>query len=221
MREWRAAPPDAFIIDLARLPSHGREIAIALRQSKATRAVPIVFCEGDEEKVAKTRALLPDAAFCRLSRLKSTLRGATRATLKAPAVPPAMMDRYAGRTTAQKLGIRSRDAVALLDAPRDMPAALGALPDDVTFVESPAAAVTLCFVTDPHELQRQLSRLRSLAARTKLWVCWKKGKSAEGGVSERMVRETGVALGLVDYKICSLNGVWSGLLFAGKAANGK
>ncbi len=31
MRSWREAPPDAFVIDLSRLPSHGREIATALR----------------------------------------------------------------------------------------------------------------------------------------------------------------------------------------------
>jgi CheY-like chemotaxis protein len=217
MRAWRAAPPDAFIIDLSRLPSHGREIAVALRQSKAMRSIPLVFCEGEEEKIAKTRELLPDAAFCKLSRLKSTLRAATRSTSHAPVVPIAMMDRYAGRTTAQKLGIRSGDAIALLDAPRDMPAGLGELPEGVTFVEA-GAAVTLCFVTDPHELQRQISSLRSLAASTKLWICWKKGKSAESGVTERLVRKTGIALGLVDYKICSVNEVWSGLLFAAKRA---
>jgi hypothetical protein len=36
-------PPDAFVIDLTRLPSHGREMAWALRQSKKTRAAPLVF----------------------------------------------------------------------------------------------------------------------------------------------------------------------------------
>jgi CheY-like chemotaxis protein len=215
MREWRSAPPDAFIIDLSRRASHGREIAIALRQSKAARGIPLLFCEGEEENVAKTRALLPDAAFCKFSRLKSTLRAATRSAPKAPTVPVAMMDRYAGRTTAQKLGIRSGATVALLDAGRDMPAALGELPEGVTFVET-GGAVTLCFATDSHELRRQISNLRSLAAQTKLWICWKKGKSAEGGVTERLVRETGIALGLVDYKICSVSEVWSGLLFAAR-----
>jgi hypothetical protein len=28
------------------------------------------------------------------------------------------------------------------------------------------------------------------------------------------VREAALAVGLVDYKICSLDGVWSGMLFA-------
>ena len=99
-----------------------------------------------------------------------------------------------------------------------MPGALGDLPAGVTFVESPKAAVTLLFGTDPHELRQTLSELRSVAAQTKFWVCWKKGKAAaETGVSERLVRETGLSLGLVDYKICSVNQVWSGLLFAAKA----
>jgi CheY-like chemotaxis protein len=213
MRDWRSCPPDAFVIDLTRLPSHGREIAVALRQSKATRAVPIVFCEGEEAKIAKTRALLPDAVYCPFSRLKSNLRklGSTRAT---PVVPVAMMERYAGRTVAQKLGIRAGDSVCLLEAPRDMPAGLGKLPAGVTFVESLPAAVTLFFPTDPHALRQQLSELRFFAAKTKLWVCWKKGKAAANGVSERLVRETGISLGLVDYKICSVSEVWSGLLFA-------
>jgi hypothetical protein len=32
------------------------------------------------------------------------------------------------------------------------------------------------------------------------------------------VREVALAVGLVDYKICSLDGVWSGMLFAVKKA---
>jgi len=216
LREWRTSPPDAFVIDLSRLPSHGREIAIALRQSKATRMVPLVFCEGEEEKVEKTRSLLPDAVYCKFSRLKSTLRSLRKP--KEPVLPVPMMERYATRTAAQKLGIKSGDKVCLVDAPRDALAAIGDLPADVTFVEAMPAAVTLFFATDPQMLGEQLSELRISAAHTKLWVCWKKGKAAENGVSERLVRETGIALGLVDYKICSINSVWSGLLFSLKAA---
>jgi hypothetical protein len=215
MREWRTSPPDAFVIDLTRLPSHGREIAIALRQNKHTRAVPILFCEGEEEKVAKIRAVLPDAVFCPFSHLKSSVRRLKSPSV--PVVPQAMMDRYAGRTAAQKLGVRAGDAVCLLEPPRDMPTALGDLPPKVSFVESPPAAVTLLFATDPQVLRQQLSELRAFAAKTKLWVCWKKGKSMGGGVSEGLVRETGISLGLVDYKICSVNSVWSGLLFSYKA----
>jgi CheY-like chemotaxis protein len=216
MREWRKSPPDAFVIDLSRLPSQGREIVIALRQSKNTRAVPILFCEGEEEKVAKTRAVLPDALFCPLTRLRIAVRQLKKST--APVVPVAMMDRYGSRTAAQKLGIREGDVVLLVDPPRDMPGGLGELPPSVNFVESLPAAVTLLFATDPQVFLQQLSEWRSSAAKTKLWVCWKKGRLVGSGVSERLVRETGISLGLVDYKICAINSVWSGLLFSYKAS---
>ncbi len=216
MRAWRDSPPDAFVFDLSRMPSHCREIAIALRQSKATRIVPMIFCEGVLEKIEKTRSLLPDAAYCEFTKLKSVLKAALKSGPKQVVVPAAMMDRYAGRTTAQKLGVREGSRVRLIDAPHDHKA-LGKLPAGVEFIESGAADVTLCFATEPTELQERLSELRAVAGQTKLWICWKKGKGTAGGVSERFVRESGIALGLVDYKICSVSDIWSGLLFSRKS----
>ena len=46
-RGIRQSPPDAVVIDLSRLPSHGREVAIFLRGHKATRLVPLVFVDGE------------------------------------------------------------------------------------------------------------------------------------------------------------------------------
>ena len=213
----RAHPPDAFVIDLSRLPAQGREIGISLRQSPATRRLPLVFCEGAADKVEAVRALLPDASYCGFSKLKSTLRQALAAPVKEPVRPVAMMDRFAARSTAQKLGIKEGCAVCVVDAPRDYLAVLGKLPAGVSFVEEPdqPAAVTLCFVSDLPSLQARMSELRTLASASKLWFCWRKGRTAVGGLSDS-IRATGIALGLVDYKICSINEVWSGMLFARK-----
>src|ERR1700733_6351707 len=73
-REARESPPDAFVIDLSRLPSHGREVAIFLRSSKTTRHVPTVFVGGDPEKVAAVRRLIPDASYTSPGRLTAILR---------------------------------------------------------------------------------------------------------------------------------------------------
>jgi CheY-like chemotaxis protein len=219
MREWREAPPDAFVIDLTRLPSHGREIAVALRQSRATRHVPVIFCEGAEEKVAAIRALLPDANYCTRTSLKSTLRKAVKHRPTAPVVPKDMMHRYAGRSATQKLGIKPGSKVALIDAPREGVRALGELPQHVQFCEDPAEAadVILCFSQDPALLATRLSQLRARARATKLWVVWRKGGSAaRGEVTENVVRDQALDLGLVDYKVCSVNEVWSAILFAAK-----
>jgi CheY-like chemotaxis protein len=216
LRDWRARPPQAFVIDLSRLPARGREIAIALRQSPATRRVPLVFCDGAPEKIEGTRALLPDAVYCPFSKLRGALRQALSAPPVEPAVPVPMMQRYGARTTAQKLGIDAACTVSVIDAPRDYLAVLGDLPAGVEFTddERSPAAVALCFVHDLPSLQARMSELRTRARTGKLWFCWRKGKAASGGVSDSSIRATGISLGLVDYKVCSLNKVWSGMLFA-------
>src|SRR5947209_7998732 len=73
---FRASPPSAVLIDLDRLPSHGREVAVALRNSKSTRHIPIVFAGGLEEKVARIREELPDAFFADWSNVVRVLQKA-------------------------------------------------------------------------------------------------------------------------------------------------
>ena len=64
-RDLRENPPAAVVIDLGRIPSHGREVGMALRSYKDTRFVPIVFVGGDPEKVKKIIAECGDWDFCR------------------------------------------------------------------------------------------------------------------------------------------------------------
>jgi CheY-like chemotaxis protein len=135
LRACRASPPDVVVIDLSRLPSHGKEIAIALRQSPATRHLPIVFCGGAADKVAGIRELLPDASFCDLAKLAACARKAASAPPRKAVVPPAMMDRYASRTAAQKLGVKPDSTVGLIGAPRDYKQILGPLPPGILFSE--------------------------------------------------------------------------------------
>jgi CheY-like chemotaxis protein len=216
MREWRTKPPQAFVIDLSRLPSHGREIAVALRKSPATRAVPIVFCEGADDKVSRVRKELPDAFYCTLASLPGTLKRALASPPADPVIPAQMMERYATRSAPEKLGIRVGSRLAAIDAPRDFPKLLGELPRDVEILEdeTPGADVILCFVRDFDGLQTSLSQLRGFARTSKLWILWPKGQSNRGGIGERAIRESAIALGLVDYKICSVDKTWSAMLFA-------
>ncbi len=72
-KQIRARPPDVVVIYLTRLPSHGRETAHGLRALKATREIPIVFVDGLAEKVAATRAKVPDAIYITTAGLRKTL----------------------------------------------------------------------------------------------------------------------------------------------------
>jgi hypothetical protein len=210
----RLKPPDALVIDLTRLPSHGRDTAIYLRRTKYARHIPLVFVDGEPEKVKAIREQLPDATFTTFRKLSAAIKSACAKRVANPVLPPGLMERYGSRTTAQKLGIRAGATVALIDPPRDYAAALGELPADAELVENPDSvhAVTLWFVRDLREYQAGLRRMRTIAHQTKLWVVWRKG--IVGGLSDKLAREAANEVGLVDYKICAVNAQWSAMAFA-------
>lgn len=68
-----ADPPDVIVIYLRRLPSHGRETARWLRTRAATRGIPLIFVDGRDEPLAKTKALLPDARYVTAAGLPDAL----------------------------------------------------------------------------------------------------------------------------------------------------
>jgi CheY-like chemotaxis protein len=215
-----ADPPDAFVIDLSRLPSHGREIAAALRERKATRAVPIVFVDGAPEKVARVRALLPDATYTDWTHLRGALRTAMRHPPASPVVPGPMAG-YSGTPLPKKLGIKHGSVVALRSAPRGFERTLGQLPDGSRVIRGARRAdVTLLFVRSRAELARRLPHAaRALATGQGLWIAWPKRSAGTGSdLTQQHVRERGLALGIVDYKVCAIDETWSGLLFARRAA---
>jgi hypothetical protein len=217
-REVRASPPDAIVIDLSRLPSHGREVAVFLRGSKATRHIPIVFVGGEPEKIEGVRRVLPDAVYTPVARLRGALRTAIANPPENPLKPAQMMERWSSRTTAQKLGIAKNSRVFVIDPPSGYARAIGELPDGACFEEESVGgcAVALWFVHGIAEFQAVLPRMRALAAHSRLWILWRKSK--QDGVNGNIIRAGAIDVGLVDYKICSLNETWSAMVFAVKKA---
>jgi len=219
-RAIRESPPDVFAIDLSRLPSHGREVATFFRGQRATRHIPIVFVGGAPDKVEAIRMLLPDAVYCAPGRLRSALRAALANRPASPVVPAQMMARYASRSAAQKLGIRAGSRAAVIDPPRNYANVIGELPAGASLEEileeapADASPITLWFVHDSAACREALPGMRKLAARTKLWILWRKGS----GVTQPFLRESAAVVGLVDYKICSVDATWSAMLFARRKA---
>jgi hypothetical protein len=59
-----------------------------------------------------------------------------------------------------------------------------------------------------------MARMATLAENGPLWIAWpKRASGAATDLTQQRVREIGLAAGLVDYKICSIDETWSGLLF--------
>jgi len=212
LRELRASPPDAVVIDLTRLPSHGREVARSLRGSKATRHVPIVFVDGEAEKVKTTKALLPDATYTTWGRAKAAIRKAIDKPVKNPINPGDLMS---GRPVVAKLGVKPGFKIALLASPKGFADALEPLPAKVTFTARPEADANMFigFCRSDRELQAHLLSLGK-ADRQTLWLAWpKKASGVRSDVDGNVVRNTGLAAGWVDFKVCSIDDTWSGLAF--------
>jgi hypothetical protein len=56
--------PEALVVSLDRLPSHGRAMAEWLWEAKKRQHIPIVFEGGAPDKVAATKSKFPDAVYC-------------------------------------------------------------------------------------------------------------------------------------------------------------
>jgi CheY-like chemotaxis protein len=209
----RRSIPDAYVIDLSRMPSGGRTIAMWLRTNKSTRHVPIVFVDGDPVKVRQVRALLPDATYSSWSRLKVALPKAMAKPTPNPVVPPSSI--YTGRSTADKLGIKGGMIVCVVTAPPGFVDGL-AVPNDVTFTARPSVEcdLFLAFARSRKEVFGHLTTLEKAVSRQTVWLAWpKKASGIKTDVDGNLVRESGLASGWVDFKICSIDDTWSGLAF--------
>jgi len=215
VKALREDPPDAFVIDLGRLPSHGREVAFALRQSKALRAIPIVFVGGAAAKVTKVRSELPDAVFVDdWAGGPDAVAAAIAAPPADPVVPHSDSGSPSGRPLAQKLGIKEGMTIALLDAPEGIEGTLAPLPAAVTLRSGNRGAreMTIWFATARHDLERRFAAVASAVGEGTLWMAWpKRSAGVETDITEDVVREVALPAGWVDTKVCAIDATWSGL----------
>jgi CheY-like chemotaxis protein len=97
--------PDVILIDLSRLPSQGRDLALYLRKNKATRMVPLVFINGKNEIQRDIKNYLPDVFFTDWRHLDSVLKQVVSSPIKTVRVPQSLFEPYKNRKLTQKLGI--------------------------------------------------------------------------------------------------------------------
>lgn len=120
-----------------------------------------------------------------------------------------------GKPIVQKLGIKPGFCIFVdgLAAPyRDV---VGELPDGVIIAKSakPPLDMVHLFAAEAKGLAAKLRSYRkAIAPDGMIWASWpKKASGVATDVTEALVRETALAGGLVDIKICAVDDVWSGL----------
>jgi hypothetical protein len=224
MRRMWADPPGAVVIDLSRIPSQGRDLALAIRKRKTTRHVPLVFVEGDAAKLERVKQLLPDAVYTTWDDISTGLAHAIAHPPEEPVVPDSTMAGYSGTPLPKKLGIKAGSVVALVGAPDGFETALGELPEGVTLYrgERNSSDVTLWFTTSRAELEHHVQRMGEFAAKGGLWIIWPKNASGvKSDLTQNTVRQVGLASGLVDFKVSAIDKIWSGLRFTKRKRKGK
>jgi hypothetical protein len=122
---------------------------------------------------------------------------------------------YSGTPLPKKLGIKAGARVGLLGAPEDFDATLGELPPGAEVRRQARAPldVIVAFFTRRSDLERRLPALqRAMTPSAGLWIAWpKRASGVASDLDENVVRELGLAAGLVDNKVCAIDQVWSGL----------
>jgi len=122
---------------------------------------------------------------------------------------------YSGTPLAKKLGIRSGTKLLTVDAPEGYKRLLDPLPNAVEFVSrvSGSTAMVHLFSTSRSKLKTALMSYRSkLSTTAVIWISWpKKSSRVTTDITEDIVRQLALPLGLVDVKVCAIDEVWSGL----------
>lgn len=219
LRKLSEDPPAAVVIDLARLPSHGREIAMSIRMRKSTRLIPLVFVGGEIDKVERIRGLLPDATYTDWTSLFTELEklfNSFDSEPNSPVVPQSIFDAYTGTPLPKKLGIKAGGKIGLAGEPPDFVDSLGELPIGINFVHDgfSECELVIWFVHSQTELQNGIRKMAEQLKRSSLWIAWQKKESNHSSdLSQQVVRDIGLENDLVDYKICSIDVTWSALLF--------
>lgn len=211
----RENPPDAIIIDLNRLPFQGRDIAITFRKYKDTRYVPLIFIEGDKIKTKKVKSLLPDAFYAKWLNIEEVLKHALDNPVKDPVVYKSSMEAYSGSSLNKKLGIKENMVIALINAPDKFSDKFSMI-EKLKFVKKTINGrdLTIWFTLSKTELDSRIKDVVKTVGKGGIWIAWKKkNKSADSDLSQVIVRKAGLSYGLVDYKICSIDEIWSALKF--------
>ena len=122
-----------------------------------------------------------------------------------------------GKPISQKLGLKLGFRIFVDGAPADYRELVGEWPDGAKLVARAKAPLDMVhlFATQAKGLATKLSRYRdAIAPGGMIWVSWPKQASrVQTDLSDVVMRDIALPLGLVDIKVCAIDETWSGLKF--------
>jgi Protein of unknown function (DUF3052) len=122
---------------------------------------------------------------------------------------------YSGTPLSKKLGYKSGFLIRIINAPDHYFSLFDYLPEGLSFSEDKTIPKNVIhfFTRDRHEFQRQLSDLKKeILPNGMIWVSWpKKSSKVQTDITEDVIRNHALSMGLVDVKVCAVDDTWSGL----------
>jgi hypothetical protein len=122
---------------------------------------------------------------------------------------------YSGTPLAKKLGVKDDSVVAIVTA-----SGVGPSPFEITATATADAGdidVLLVFVTTERDLRAGIAEWSThIQVNGMVWICWPKKtarKIVPSDITEDLLRDVILPLGLVDVKVCAVDDIWSGLKF--------
>ncbi len=124
---------------------------------------------------------------------------------------------YSKKTLSQKLGIKQGYIISLINPPEDYGHLLFPIPPDCSIFDEliEPSDIIQYFASGKETFKKDFTKLKSkLKQDGSLWISWPKGSSKiKTDLNENVIREIGLAEGLVDVKVIAVDEKWSGLKF--------
>ena len=122
---------------------------------------------------------------------------------------------YSGNPLFKKLGIKEGFVLYVKNAPENYLKLISPLPDQVQIKKRLASNLDLVhfFTKSSAELKKEIPKyLEKIKRDGMIWVSWpKRASKVPTDVTEDVIRNVILPLGLVDVKVCAVDEVWSGL----------
>ena len=122
---------------------------------------------------------------------------------------------YSGTPLARKLSLKDGMRVWWDGVPDSVRAEIAAeeLQFDLLPAPTPPVDAAHIFVVERVDLEAKLAQLLPLLGRSGfIWVSWpKKASGVSTDITEDVIRDVALPMGLVDVKVCAVDRTWSGL----------
>ena len=122
---------------------------------------------------------------------------------------------YSGTPLATKLSLKDGMRAWRDGMPDSVAQEIGAQGVELNLLNAPEAPIEAAhiFVTERASLKAKLDGLLALLGPSGfIWVSWpKKASGMPTDITEDVIRDVSLPMGLVDVKVCAVDAIWSGL----------